>query len=81
MGLDTSYTFIPSHNSFNSSTNGLDINILHLSSTRDYESQHKMFILHKQPWWDIVINHYYRPNKIVGVLEGIWVDAIHGYVE
>jgi hypothetical protein len=23
----------------------------------------------------------YKPNIIVGVLEGIWVDAIHGYPE
>ena len=40
-----------------------------------------MFIIHGQPWGDIVIDHYYRPNIIVGVLEVIWVDAIHGYVE
>jgi len=26
-----------------------------------------------------VIDHYYKPNIIVGVLEGIWVDVIHGY--
>jgi hypothetical protein len=40
-----------------------------------------MFILHGQPWGDIFIDHYYMPNIIVDVLEGIWVDAIHGYVE
>jgi hypothetical protein len=38
-----------------------------------------MLILHKQRWGDIVIDHYYRPKITVGVLEGIWVDAIHGY--
>jgi hypothetical protein len=37
----------------------------------DYKSQHKMFILHGQPWGDIVIDHYHWPNIIVGVLEGI----------
>jgi len=40
-----------------------------------------MFILHGQPWGDIVIDQYYRSNIIVGVLEGIWVDAIHGYAK
>jgi len=40
-----------------------------------------MFILHEQPWGDIVINGYYKPNIIVGLLEGIWVDTIHGYDE
>ena len=29
----------------------------------------------------IVIDDKYMPNIIVGVLEGIWVDAIHGYAQ
>jgi hypothetical protein len=28
-----------------------------------------------------VIDHYYRPNIIVGGFEGIWVDAIHAYAK
>ena len=55
--------------------------ILHLSSTRDYKSQHKMFIIHGQPWGYIVIDPYYMPNIIVGILEGIWVDVIHVYAQ
>ena len=55
--------------------------MFHFSSTIYYENQHKMFILRGQPWEDIVIDHYYRENKIVGDLEGIWVDAIHDYDE
>jgi hypothetical protein len=38
-----------------------------------------MFILHRQPWGGIFIDHYYKPNKIVGVLEGIRVNVIDGY--
>ena len=45
----------------------VDIHILHLSSTRDYESQHKMFIIHGKPWGAIAIDQYYKPNRIVGV--------------
>jgi hypothetical protein len=40
-----------------------------------------MFVLHGKQWGEIVIDHYYRPNKMVGVLEGIWVHAIHFYAE
>ena len=40
-----------------------------------------MFILHGEPWGDIVIDHYYRQKIIVDVMGGIWVDAIHGFAE
>jgi hypothetical protein len=38
-----------------------------------------MFILHGKPWGGIFIDHYYMPNRIVDVLDGIWVHSIHFY--
>jgi hypothetical protein len=40
-----------------------------------------MFTFHAKPWEYIFIDHYYKPNIIVGVLEGIWFDTIHGYAK
>lgn len=47
----------------------------------DYNNQHKMFILYKQIWENIIVDHYYYPNIIIGVLEKIWVNYIHFYAQ